>query len=296
MELRHLRYFVAVAEAGGISRAAERLNVSQPPLSRQIRDLENELGVELLDRSSRKISLTPAGRVFVKEAKAVLQRMDDAVRRVRNLSTDPGDEIRVGYSPTPSSELLPRVLKSFRKSHPGVRVSLLDLSSSEILARVKEREINFALAVEPPLAKGGGLVFEALQTLPIGVLVPADHEFARRRSVTLAETMAQPLIAFVREGYPDYHLWLSRVIRATERKARIVAQVDGATSLMAAVQAGQGIAFAPPPFAESAGKRAKYVPIKPDAPPIVLGVVRRAGRNSSVELAFLEALRSSART
>ena len=294
MELRHLRYFVTVADEGSITKAAARLNVSQPPLSRQIRDLESELGAPLFDRGAKQIVLTAAGKLFLKDARAVLARVEDAVRRVSALPTESAGELRVGYSPTPTTELLPKVLKLFRKTHPKVRVVLHDLASDEILAGLKARELDIALAVEPPLRKGGGLVFEPLREMPIGIMVPNDHAFAQRRSVTLDEVMRQPIVAFVREGYPDYHHWLQGVVRHAKRVARIVAHVDGATSLMAAVEAGQGIAFGPPTYAMMAGKRAKYLAIKPPAPPIVVGAILRAGKASPLLQAFLQALRQSA--
>ena len=295
MELRHLRYFVTVAEERGITKAAARLNVSQPPLSRQIRDLEDELQVPLLDRSAKQIELTPAGKMFLRDARAVLQRMDDAVRRVRSLPQGAMGEIRVGYSPSPTTELLPRVLKTFRKMHPKTRVVLLDLASNEILAGLKARQLDVAIVIEPPLKKGSGLVFEALQQMPIGVMVSNDHEFARRRSVTLDEVLGEPVVAFIRKGYPDYHHWLKGVIQFAKRRPRIVASADGATSLMAAVESGQGIAFGPPAYAIIAGKRAKFVPIKPAAPPIKLGALTRTGRSTPLMQAFLKVLRLSAK-
>lgn len=296
MELRHLRYFVAVAEEGGITRAAARLHVSQPPLSRQIRALEEDLGVRLVDRDARPIALTPAGRLFFQEARAILQRVDDAVRRVRELPDESAGEIRVGYSPVPSTELLPRVLQIHRMTHPQVRVVLLDLASTEILSQIKARELDLAIAVRPLLKKSDGLDFEPLAEMPIGVLVPNDHAFAGRRSVTAEEALAQPLIAFARADYPDYHAWLNGVIRRSGRKPRIVAYADGATSLMAAVQAGQGVAFGPPTYAEAAGKRATYLPILPEVQPIVLGAILRSGKRSALEEGFLESLRAGAGT
>lgn len=294
MELRHLRYFVAVAEERGITKAAARLNVSQPPLSRQIRDLEHELQVELFDRAAKQIELTPAGKLFLKDARAVLQRMDVAVRRLRALPAVSSGEVRIGYAPTPTTELLPRVLKIFRKAQPKARVSLFDLSTNEMLAGLKARQIDVALVVKPPLKKGDGLVFEPLNELPIGIMVSNDHPFAKRRSVTLDEALSQPVVAYIREGYSDYHHWLNGVITLAKRKPRIIAHADGAASLMAAVQAGHGVAFGPPAYAIVAGRRAKFVTIRPAAPPILLGAITRAGKSTPLVQAFLEALRLAA--
>lgn len=294
MELRHLRYFVAVAEARGITKAAARLNVSQPPLSRQIRDLEEELQVSLLTRGPREIALTQAGRLFLKQARAILAKVDEAVRQVRSLPQQASGVVRVGYSPSPTTELMPRVLKRFRKSMPNVRVSLQDLASDEILTGLQTQALDIALMVEPPINKGSGLRFEPLQPMRIGVLVSNEHPFTRQRSVTLAEALSEPLVTFVREGYPDYHLWLSRTIRLARRRPRVVASVDGASSLLTAVESGLGVAFGPPAYAVIAGKRARFIPILPEAPPIQLGVVVRRGQTSPIVEAFLDAVRTAA--
>jgi hypothetical protein len=118
MELRHLRYFVRVAENENVSRAALQLHVSQPALSRQIRDLEGELGVLLLERTAKSVSLTRAGHVFLKEARAVLERADDAIRRARAVA---GTDLHVGYSPTATARLLPLILRMYRRMMPKVR-------------------------------------------------------------------------------------------------------------------------------------------------------------------------------
>lgn len=295
MELRHLRYFVAVAEERGITRAAARLHVSQPPLSRQIRDLENELQAPLLDRSAKQIELTAAGKLFLKEARAVLRRMDEAVSRVKALPHGTTEEIRVGYSPSPTLELLPRVLKIFRKQHPRIRVLLLDLASDEIQTQLKTRKLDAALVVEPPLKRGSGLVFEPIKEMPIGIITASDGVLARRRSVTLGEVMRQPIVAFVHGGYPDYHHWLKGLIKHAGCRPRIVAHVDGAASLLAAVEAGQGIAFVPPAYSLSAGRRIKFVPIKPSAPPVVVGALLRRGHAPPPVEAFLSSLRLAAK-
>ena len=125
MELRHLRYFVAVAEEQNITRAASRLHVSQPPLSRQIRNLEDELGIALFDRDAKAVRLTEAGRVFLAEARIILQRTEEAMERAKDVARGKRGEIHVGYAPSLTVELLPRALKYFRKSNPGVRVQMV---------------------------------------------------------------------------------------------------------------------------------------------------------------------------
>src|SRR5881396_573738 len=133
MELRHLRYFVAAAEEQNVTRAAARLHVSQPPLSRQIRDLEDELGVALFEHGAKAVRLTEAGKAFLNEARAVLQRADDAVQMAKAVASGQRGEIHVGYAPSLTVEVLPRALRYFRESNPAVRVQLHDLSTQEML-------------------------------------------------------------------------------------------------------------------------------------------------------------------
>src|SRR5947208_4910845 len=133
VELRHLRYFVAVAEAENVLRAAtQKLHVSQPAVSRQIRDLEDELGVQLFERTGKAVKLTDAGFLFLKEARAILERTDEAVRNVRDFAQAGETELHVGYSLTPSGHILSATIRAFQKAMPNVHVKLHDWSNEEI--------------------------------------------------------------------------------------------------------------------------------------------------------------------
>src|SRR5260221_4216129 len=149
MELRHLRYFVAVAEEQNVTRAAARLHVSQPPLSRQIRDLEDELGVALFEHGARAVRLTEAGKAFLTEARAVLQRSDEAVTAARAIATGGRTELQVGYAPSPTVRIMPPTLRAFQAKFPKVRVRLHDLSTDEMLTDVREGKLPVAFLVRP---------------------------------------------------------------------------------------------------------------------------------------------------
>src|SRR5215203_5997978 len=133
MELRHLKYFVAVAEEQNITRAAARLHVSQPPLSRQIRDLEHELGVTLLERTRRAVRLTPAGWAFLEECYAVLRQAEQAVRVARAAAGGRRGELKLGYAPGPTQEFLRELLRALRISDPDLRIDLRDLTTEEMV-------------------------------------------------------------------------------------------------------------------------------------------------------------------
>src|ERR1700756_1165618 len=150
VELRHLRYFVAVAEAENVLRAATRkLHVSQPAVSRQICDLEDELGVQLFERSGKAISLTEAGRLFLKEAGAVLERTDEAVRNVRAFAQAGETELQVGYSPALRTHIVSPALHAFQQAMPEVHVKLHDWTSEKILTALREERLQLALIVRP---------------------------------------------------------------------------------------------------------------------------------------------------
>ena len=160
MELRHLRYFVAAAEEENVSRAALKLHVSQPGISRQIRDLEDEIGFQLFERSAKSLKLTNAGKTFLAEARAVLQRADEAVKTARAVANKTDGELHVGYAPSPTVKILPQALRAFQEQFPNVRVMLHDLSTEEMLTGLREGKLHVALMVEPRGRSLRGLGFQ----------------------------------------------------------------------------------------------------------------------------------------
>src|SRR5580765_8087345 len=194
MELRHLRYFVAVAETENVSRAALKLHVSQPGISRQIRDLEDEIGFQLFERSAKAIKLTNAGKSFLTEARAVLQRADEAVKTARAIATGEVGELHVGYAPSPTSRILPPTLRAFQLESPNVRVKLHDFSTEEMLAGLRDGKLQIAFVVRLTPAMLVGLGFEELARDTVCLAVAPKHRLGGRRSVTLAEVAREPLI------------------------------------------------------------------------------------------------------
>src|SRR5690349_23901416 len=142
MELRHLRYFVAVGEEENMSRAAVKLHVSQPALSRQIRDLEDEIGFSLLERTAKSVRLTDAGRVFLDNARALLQNADQAVTKARAVASAEPSELHVGYSPMPTAEILPKTLRAFQQAMPNVHDRSHDWSNKDTLGGLPEGRLQ----------------------------------------------------------------------------------------------------------------------------------------------------------
>ncbi|RYD38192.1 MAG: LysR family transcriptional regulator [Verrucomicrobiaceae bacterium] len=291
MELRHLKYFSAVAEEENISRAAARLHVSQPPLSRQIRDLEEELGVELLERGAKSVRLTPAGRIFAGEARAVLDRVEAATQAVQAFAKGGLREIDIGYSPSLTVELLPHALREFQNRAPGVRVALHDLSTEQILDGLRKETLHAALTIQPPPKSMTGLEFEELRKYAVRVAAHPAHPLAKAKRVTLAILAAERLIGYSKRDYPEYHQWIAELFPVSGPRPEIAEEHDGATSLIAAVETGRGVALVPESFSCLTGARLKLRPLHPAVPDFPVGIIRRKGRLDPAVETFLTATR-----
>jgi len=291
MELRHLRYFVAVAEEENVSRAALKLHVSQPGISRQIHDLEDEIGFQLFERSAKSVRLTAAGKVFLGEARAVLQRASEAVEKARAVSGGTAGEIAIGYAPSLTVQILPAALRKFQEQFPNVRVVLHDLSTEEMLAQLRSGKLQVALSVRPPRAMLRGLRFAELARYPMCVAVAPGHPFARARSVTLAQVAREPLIGYSRAEYPEYHESLLKLFAAIKDKPHFAEEHDGVTSLITAVEIGRGVALVPSCLSCMVGPRLKLIPLKPAAGIIVVGAVSKSTARLPVVEKFIAAMK-----
>ena len=272
MEFRHLRYFVAVAEEESVTRAAKKLHVTQPTLSRQISDLEDELGVALFDHSARAIGLTGVGRVFLEEARAVLQRGDLAVQMIRAVAGGKRGAINVGYAPSPTVELLPQILRLFQETNPDIRVQLHDTSGAETIAGLHSGALDIAITVQGLQKTMAGLVFEELRRYAMCVAVPVGHRLAIARKITLKQLVNEPLITYSRAGYQDYHVMIAQLFASLRRQPNIAEEHDSGTSLIASVGAGRGVAMVSETFTSFAGSQVKILPLVPAPPPIAVGV------------------------
>jgi len=290
MELRHLRYFVTVAELLNFTKASSRLRVAQPALSRQIHDLEDELGAKLFERKPRAVKLTEAGTIFLPEAKAVLQRADEAVQAVRALASGGRDQIHVGYAPSPTVELLPLALHAFQNFAPEVRVMLHDLSSEEMLHGLHDGKLDLCLMVWQPEKGFRGIKFQSLREYPMCVAVSLKHPFAKLKQVTLKQIAGEPFLAYTRADYPEYHEMIENLFRPLGLKPRVVEEHDSAPGLIAATEIGRGISIAASSLALVAGGRIKLVPVKPAPMALVVGAAYNPKKFSANAQKFLEAV------
>src|SRR2546425_1058467 len=261
MELRHLRYFLAVGEALNFTKAAAQLRVAQPALSRQVQDLEDEIGVDLLKRSPRGVTLTAEGKLFLEEVRQLLMRADESVEKVRALARGEYGELHVGYAPSPTVEILPPALAAFQKAVPRVKVFLHDLSSDELITGLQNGTLELAIMVPPAGDQTAGIQFEVLRTYPLCVAMTGMHPFARMKSISLEKLAAEPLVVLRRKDYPESAHYLDRLFASIPAKPAIAVECDSASSLITEVEAGRGIALATPVLKLVAGKRLLYRPL-----------------------------------
>jgi DNA-binding transcriptional LysR family regulator len=265
--------------------------VAQPSFSRQIRDLEEELGVSLLERNSRFVRLTEAGKAFVTEARAVLQHAEAAAQTARAFAHSNHEHLKLGYAPSLTVEVLPQALRSFEKECPRVRVTIQDLSIREMTNGLRDGCLDAALTVESSEKEMQGLAFEKLRSYPVCVALNATHRLVRARRIGLTELNGERLMVYSREDYPEYHQWLNGLFgRAIQRLLEKAEEHDSGTSLIAAVEAGRGVAIVASIFSSVAGPRIKLRELQPSPAPLVVGVAYHPRRLGPAARQFVRTL------
>jgi DNA-binding transcriptional LysR family regulator len=289
MELRHLRYFLAVGEALNFTKAAARLRVAQPALSRQMRDLEHEIGVDLLRRSPRGVTLTPEGKLFLIEVRELLKRSRDSVKKVHAMVRGEYSELHVGYRLPATVEILPQSLAAFQKAEPGVKVLLHELAFDELIAGLRSAALELAILLQPTGERITGIEFESLHTYPLCVALNAAHPLAQLESIPLEKVAAEPILGLRRNDYRGY---LDRIFAPSRFKPRIVTECDTFSSVLIEVQAGHGIALFAPIVKLAAGHQLLYRPLTGTTESLSAGIAR--AKNGEVTPAgeeFCEILR-----
>jgi DNA-binding transcriptional LysR family regulator len=297
VELRHLRYFVAVAEMENVSRAAtQRLHVAQPSLSRQIRDLEDEVGVPLLERTPRAVRLTSAGRAFLDEARAILKYTTDAVLKARAIGGKGETELHVGDFPLVAARIMPRLLRDYQKATPNVHVKLHDWPVEKEIAAVRDGQLQLAIIIAPLTGNWRReLRFEELLNLRVCLAVSSNHPFAQRDAVSLTEAAREPFVGLLHEEYPQHRAYVNAIFARVKDKPRFVEEHDGWAGLFSAVDAGTGVAIASDAFDYAFGNRVKLLPLTPEPRRVPFGIISRKGKLSPAAEKFCECARKAFR-
>jgi DNA-binding transcriptional LysR family regulator len=295
MELRHLRYFLAVAEELNFTRAAERLGISQPPLTQQVKALEAELGVALFDRSAYRIELTDAGRIFAAEAARILGDARSAVQAARRAATGATGRVRVGFTESASfNSLVTSTLRSFRSDYPAVEISLEEHPSTELIVALREGRLDTAF-VRPPLPAQRGLSLDLLEEEPLVAAVPTGHPLSSHRRVELGALAAETFILYpraVRPGLADTVIAACEAAGFTPKVGQYAPQLSSTINLVAA---SLGISIVPDSMRCLQARAVTYLPLSGEPLYALLGIAYRTDEGSSVVHNFIDAARRGRR-
>ncbi len=243
MDLAQLKSFLALAETLHFGRAAERIHLSQPALSLQIRALEGELGVELFARTRRRTEITAAGEVFRDEVTGALSALDRAVARARAAAAGQIGCVRVGFISTAAALVLPPMLNAFRTSHPEVAIEMRHALTAEQIALLRQGAIDVGF-FRVPAAATEGLVAVAVHAEPFRLFLPAAHPLARLPHPTLADLDGRDVLIYARRNAPGFHDLLLRIFTDAGVNP-VLHEANDMSTLMAMVAAGVGAAVAP---------------------------------------------------
>ena len=237
MELNHLRHFVTVAEELHFGRAAARLGMAQPPLSQSIRRLEFSLEMQLFERSSRKVSLTPAGRVLLEEARRIIDQVDLAIRLAQRAAKGELDRLRVGFTPIALFGILPRVVQAFRKRWPGVEVMLEEHGTPEQIARLQNGNLDIGFLNH----HGESIERLAMRTIaraPQIAAVPSAWPIARKKKIRLADLGTYPFISIEPSRSPSIYASVNAACRAAGFVPNIVQHATWTSTTLSLVVIG----------------------------------------------------------
>ncbi len=293
MELRHLRYFIAVALEENVSKAALKLHVSQPALSRQIRDLEEELGFELLERSAKSVRLTEAGRTFLDEASEVIERLEQGIEKTRSVALPENQELHIGYAPSLTPRILPPLIRSFQKALPKLKVKIHDVSSDEARKGILEGNLQFALLARPPRKKLRGLKFLPMLRERIILVASPAHKYAKRKSIPISKLEKELFVGFLSEEYPDYGEMFKATFQEAHRVPKFAEEVDSVSSLIASVEIGDKLAILTESITCLAGERLSLISLEPEPEPLHVGLLWKNDSLDQNKEAFLQVARET---
>ena len=283
MELRHLRYFLALAEELSFTRAAERVGIAQPPFSQQIQALEQEIGVRLVDRTPRRVVLTEAGTVFAERVRSILSRIGEAVVVTQQVGRGLSGHVCVGFTESGCFHpAVTRTLLEFRQAYPALHVTLQENKSTNLVAMIREGTVDAAF-IRPPFEADEVVAYTPLLHEKMVVAVPRGHRLASRKAITLAGLSDEVFVFYHRDVRPGL---TDAVIAACERSGfhpRVSQETPQLTSTLNLVAAGLGVSVVPESLKHLRTNDIVYLRLTGDAPQAALGLASRAdGRSAAV--------------
>jgi len=296
MELRQLRYFVAVAEELHFRRAAERLHISQPPLSQQIRALEEELGFALLIRTRRRVELTAAGAAFLRDARTLLAELEGAVATARRIDAGQTGRLRISFVGSALFSIVPRMVERFRRSRPGVEIELHERPTIDQLRAVRAGVADVGM-VRPPIEDEAGLRVQTILRERTVAALPAGHPLTALSRVPLRRLAAEPLVLFPRDQAPGFHdLLIDSLAGARATRVggpQVIQYAPEMLTIIGLVAAGTGVSLVPASVKSLALDGVTYRPVS-GAPLSELVAITREGEDSALVRAFVDEASASA--
>ncbi len=263
MELRHLRYFIAVADELSFTKAAQKLRLAQPSLTRQVRNLEDEIGVRLLHRANNRVTLTDEGRAFLFDSKKLLAMCAESVATVQRMQRGESSQLNIGYVANIHYSLLPATLGAFRKLCPAVALNFFDMRSDEQFLALDSRRIDLGFVGVRPTLPARELLAECVAHDTILVALPSRHPLARKPKVKLADLASQFFIGMSARTHPGEREWLLETCQRAGFTAKILQEADAEPTAMRFVADGLGMALMPEQVTGLPHKGVVFLPLSP---------------------------------
>ena len=288
MELRHLRYFVAVAEELHFGRAADRLRMAQPPLSQQIKALEEELGTRLFERNRRKVDLTPAGAAVLEEARDILRRAGDLGRLARSMAGGEAGRLEIAFTGSvPFNDVMPRILNAFRRTYPAVWVSLREMSTGSQIEAVAEGRLDIGFARPADSNLPSGVAARQILRETLVLAIPADHPLAGRGRLAMVEVADQALVMHPRHIGTGLYDKIITLCGRAGFQPQVAVEAHQMSTMISLVGAGLGLAVVPQTMRRLPFEGVAFADIDDDEAFIDLLMVYRAGSPPAVVANFL---------
>lgn len=285
IELRHFRYFIAVAETLHFGRAAERLHISQPPLSVQIRQLEEYVGTPLLERTKRRVRLSAAGQVFLEEARRAVRMADQAVEAAQAAAAGHRGTLRIGFVSSAPFNVLPGILRAYRARHAMVAVDLHEMGSAAQMRALQAAELDLGLVRLP--AEATGVEVRVLLREPLVAALPDSHPLAMRRRIHVQALRHDAFVTFPRRMGPGLYDRIFRYCAESGFTPQVGQEVEQMHAIVGLVGAGLGVALVPSSMRFMQTGEVAFVSLT-DAPTIEIGLAWRGGDPSPLVRTFLD--------
>ena len=293
MELRHLRYFVTVAEELHFGRAAQKLGMAQPPLSQQIKALEQQIGVQLLSRTKRRVELTAAGTVFAYEARKILAKADQAVHAAQRAARGEIGQLEVGFVSGAVYGKVPSIFRLMRTRYPEISLVLRDLTTEEQVEAIQAHRLDIGL-IRPPVIASQSLTMQVIDREPLVIVLPQTHRLARRKKISLETLAGEPFLQVPRHVAPGFHDQSVSICTRAGFFPQIVQEARTTQTIVSLVAVGMGVSIVPASLRRLQRAGVVYRSIEGPAPTTELAVIWRNDDKNQALHRFLEIIREVA--